>query len=67
MNTNTVLSNSIDNQTTKNPLQLFQDKTLKSTKIDSFPYLDAKRSNKTLGLIQIQIEVKGKKVFIMGC
>ena len=66
MNTNTVLSKSIDNQAVKISLQSLPDK--KRTKVnpktattDCFPYLYVTRSNKTSGLIKIQIEFTEKK------
>ena len=64
---NTVLSNSIDNQTKKTlynhcKIKKNEGKTQKATKTDCFPYLYGTRSNKTLGLIKIQIEVQGSCV-----
>ena len=39
MNTNTILSKSIDNQTTKNPLQSLQDKKEQKQKLKKQPKL----------------------------
>ena len=60
MNINTVLSKSVDNQTTKNLIQSLQGKQTKKIKNIIF-HIYAQEVIKIVGLIQIYVEIKKEK------